>query len=225
MKLSLTDNEKNTINYIKTIINKDFYIVGGFVRDKILNKISYDIDITLDISLDELIKLFNSSTIYKKTFTSYFKYNGYCITIAALRIDGPYLDYRHPEFVKRTDKISEDYKRRDFTINCLYMDMDNNVLDPSGLSLLDINNRIIRMIGDPYIRLKEDPLRIVRAIRFKYELSFNYDKSLLEAMKDDSIFLNKLKKEKVIDEVNKCDTSIKENVIKELNDVFKFSIE
>ena len=103
------------------------------------------------------------------------KYKGIKFDITTLRKEDGYSDFRHPNKIKFTNSLKEDVLRRDITINALYMDKDLNVIDyVNGKE--DINNKIIKMIGNPETRISEDPLRIIRILRFQLETNFKIEK-------------------------------------------------
>lgn len=217
MKISLPDNINEIyINIIK-LLKTDCFIVGGFIRDVLLKIESNDIDIATNADKQRLQKTFKDAYFFSKTGTVSFKVNNSHVTIAPFRIESDYIDYRHPNVVKFVDSLYDDYKRRDFTINSLYMDKDYNIIDPSNCGLNDIEKKQIVMIGDPLKRLKEDPLRIIRAYRFKYDLSFEISKSLKEAIEVDKIYLRKIQSNKIHEEILKIKQEYRQIVIDELS--------
>ena len=113
--------------------------------------------------------------------------------------------------------IFEDYHRRDFTINALYCDSSLEVIDPSLQGLRDLEDKKIRFLGDPYSRIKEDPLRILRAYRFSYELSFSFDKETKKALEENLFLLSYLKKQKIKEEIAKCDVKYQNELEKILS--------
>lgn len=183
--------------------NIDAYLVGGSSREYLLNKEFIDIDIcskgTPDINL---LALSNYELISKEgKFYGVLKYiiEDYEIEITTLRKEGPYIKKRRPSYVEFIDNLEIDSLRRDFTINAIYIDYLGNIYDyHNGLN--DLNNKVIRMIGDPWLRIEEDALRILRAIRLSEKLNFSIEDNLKNIIKEkhESIYsLNKntLKKE------------------------------
>lgn len=160
------------------ILNKngfESYIVGGYVRDNILNKKTVDVDFTTSATLTDLKKLFD---VTSENYGSVkIKYKNKAYEITTFRKEFFYINYRYPKKIKFTKNVKSDLKRRDFTINALLMNKDKKIIDYVG-GISDIENRCIRMIGNPKKRLKQDSLRILRAIRFATILNFKLDKKL-----------------------------------------------
>ena len=124
--------------------------------------------------------------------------------ITTLREESGYLDSRHPSKVIFVDDPKDDYQRRDFTVNAMYMDKDLKIYDFCG-GQQDLKNRILRMVGNPDQRLKEDPLRILRAIRFHLMYNLKIEDSLMEAMRDRFYLLKNLNDAKIESEMSKID--------------------
>jgi len=154
------------------------YIVGGAVRDYVLKRDCDDIDITTNVPMSKIEKLFDTYNVGKnKEFgIVVVNYKGNDYEIANFRKDGKYSDGRRPDEIELTFSFEEDVMRRDFTINGLALDEDNNVIDHVN-GLEDIENEIIRCIGDPYRRFEEDYLRMLRAVRFASILNFAIDQT------------------------------------------------
>ncbi len=182
----------------------ELYLVGGSVRDYLLFHELNDLDIVSDATPDEVKQFFSGEASY--VFSSYgaiiIHYEGYRFDFTTLREEALYSDSRHPQQVNFVKDLSVDVKRRDFTINALYMDSSLNVIDYVG-GMRDMNNKIIRMIGDPLKRITEDPLRILRAIRFSLLLNFEIEENLKEVIKENTSLLNNLKPQKVVEELKK----------------------
>ncbi len=206
---------------VKKIQNKLYpnrvYLVGGFVRDTLLKRPSFDLDFTTDKEPDQVHSLFPQSLYFAKYGTTSFKIEDRNITIATLRKEGDYQDFRHPKKVEFVKSVQEDYLRRDFTINALYVDEDGQILDPSSYGLVDIKEKRLRLIGDALTRFKEDPLRILRATRFKYELDFSFDAELLNALNTTIDLISFLNVNKIKEEVSKCPLSMQKKMIEELH--------
>lgn len=179
------------------------YLVGGAVRDFLLDKPILDIDVTSDATPKD-IEGFLPNADY--TFSSFgsvkIKYEGATFELTTLREECSYIDSRHPNKINFVKDINIDYKRRDFTINAIYMDEDLNVIDPAN-GEKDLQNRIIKMIGDPDVRLNEDPLRILRAIRFSLDYGFRIDKELKQSLIKNASLLEKLNPQKIREEISK----------------------
>lgn len=187
------------------------YFVGGTVRDYLLNKELKDLDVVTDATPSEM-KVFLEDANYRfEAFGSVIlKFEGLKFDVTTLRKEEDYEDNRHPGKVIFCKSLEEDVVRRDFTINGLYMNHKMEIIDFVG-GQIDLNNKVIRMIGDPEKRFKEDPLRIIRAVRFMVELNFSLDEKLLVAIKNNRELIDKLNKDKVEMEISK--SSKKEEMI------------
>ncbi len=180
------------------------YLVGGFVRDIIMGRPSSDIDIATKAIPDEIKKVFKDfktidvgksfGTI--KLITSCGEYE-----ITTFRKDLSYKDKRRPEAVAFSEKIEEDLKRRDFTINAMAL-RNNTLIDPFN-GQRDIKMKVIRAVGDPYERIEEDYLRALRAVRFAANLSFEIDDKLQEAIRENTKNLDYISVERQAEELNK----------------------
>ena len=195
------------------------YLVGGTVRDLLLGLTLTDMDCVTDATPEEM-KTFlpGADFTFAKMGSIRCKDEGVKFDITTLRKESGYKDSRHPSEVIFVKDLKEDVKRRDFTINAMYMD-EHMVLVDYVNGEKDLNKKIIRMVGDPEKRLKEDPLRIIRAIRFALQLNFEIDKKLEKAMLKNIELLKLLKKEKIIQDLNKL-TKFDANRKKELFDKF-----
>lgn len=177
--------------------------VGGSVRDEILNIEAYDFDFATDATPEEIIKFLpNTNTIFAKYGCIKYKGEFGKAEITTFRAEGDYKDFRHPSSIKFVKTIDEDYKRRDFTINAIYKDYEGNYYDPSN-GISDLKKGVIRFIGDPETRIKEDPLRIIRAKRFAAKLGFEIEENSLKAMEKLGYLLEKLNPDKIRDEERK----------------------
>ena len=180
------------------------YMVGGSVRDYLLGLALTDMDLVTDATPNEM-ESFLPEADY--TFAKYgsikLKYKGVKFDITTLREESNYLDSRHPGEIKFTKDLSVDVKRRDLTINALYLSKDLEVIDYVN-GQKDLENKVIKMVGDPLTRIKEDPLRIIRIYRFHLDLGFSIDPALEEVIKNNRDLLNKLRKEKFLEEIHKC---------------------
>lgn len=158
------------------------WIVGGCVRDAILGKEPKDWDITTSALPEQVKSLFSNTVdtgIQHGTVMVIRKGQGYEVT--TYRIDGEYKDGRHPEQVTFTRSLSEDLKRRDFTINAFAYNPEEGVVDLfHGID--DLENGLIRCVGSPDERFGEDALRIMRAVRFSAQLSFRIEAETCAAM-------------------------------------------
>ena len=156
------------------------YIVGGCVRDLLLMDEPKDFDVTTSATPHEIKKLFSRTVdIGIKHGTVGVIVKGGKIEVTTYRIDGKYLDGRRPESVSFTKSIKEDLSRRDFTINAIAYNPRSGFCDPFD-GQLDIQNRLIRCVGDAGERFGEDALRMVRAVRFAATLGFKVDEKILD---------------------------------------------
>ncbi len=162
------------------------YAVGGCVRDMIIGRTVTDIDITTSAKPDETERVLSENGI--KYFETGLKHgtvtavlNGESFEITTFRTDGSYLDNRHPSEVTFVTDLSEDLSRRDFTINALAFNEDEGVVD-LFCGREDIENELIRAVGNPELRFKEDGLRIMRALRFSAVLGFEIEKHTKKAI-------------------------------------------
>lgn len=173
----------NDVKYILTILNNngfEAYIVGGYVRDYLLKIKSDDYDICTSAKEENLKKIFN---IIECNYGSCkINYNDKIYEITTFRKDINYLNNRKPEKIEYVDTLYEDLQRRDFTINTVCMDKEGKTIDLLD-GRKDIDNKIIKVVGDTDLKIKEDVLRILRAVRFATTLNFNLDDDLYIAIK------------------------------------------
>ena len=192
--------EKEVLEILNRLENNNFkaYIVGGYVRDYILNRKTNDYDIATNARPDDIIKLFSDKKIILNEKFGNVVLNN--IEITAFRKD----EYNNSRFPKITyvDTINEDVKRRDFTINALYMNKDYEIIDTIN-AMEDLTNKIIKTVKDPNISFNEDPLRIIRAIRFAHMLNFEIEKETLIALQKYAYKLKEISKERINKEIQK----------------------
>ena len=186
--------------------NYEAYIVGGCVRDQLLGKTPYDYDVTTNALPNEIKEVFSDCTIIdnngEKHGTITVRYNHENIEITTFRYDGNYLDHRHPDEVRFTTNLRDDLERRDFTINAMASDINGKISDYFD-GVADLNNRIIRAVGDPHKRFTEDALRILRALRFSAVLDFKIEDETLKAMYDLKDTVTYVSKERIKVELDK----------------------
>ena len=177
------------------------FFVGGFVRDHILGVTSNDIDITtnaLPNQIDNIFKVVNTGIKYNCVTIIY---EGYSFETTTYRIEGAYLDNRHPQYIVGKT-LSDDLKRRDFTINAMAMDKDLNVIDLFG-GLDDLKNKVIRTVYEPQKRFTEDALRMLRAAYFAAKLGFKIETNTLTGMRKCSYLVQNLSNDRVSWELEK----------------------
>ena len=168
------------------------YIVGGYVRDMLLDKESFDIDICTSATPREIMDIFDieKASDYKYGCVK-IVYKGVKFDVATFRKDIKYEDNRKPIKIKYIGDLKKDLLRRDFTINTFCIDKDGNILDVLNVRD-DLDNRLIRTIGNPRYKIKEDALRILRAVRFATILDFEIDKKTKEYIIKYGYLLKKL---------------------------------
>lgn len=160
------------------------FVVGGCVRDCALGLPPHDWDITTSALPLDIKRLFYRTVdtgIKHGTVTVMSGNHGYEVT--TYRIDGTYADGRHPDRVEFTDRLSEDLKRRDFTINAMAYSDSRGLVDLFG-GREDLARKVVRCVGIPYERFGEDALRMMRAIRFCAQLGFSIDEDTYRAITD-----------------------------------------
>ena len=194
------------------------FFVGGSVRDYLLYKEFFDVDLVTDATPNDMKEFLEDAdfTFDKFGFVKvHFEGNSFDIT--TLRVEDEYEDCRHPKAIRFTNKMEEDVLRRDFSINGLYMDTDLKIYDyVNGVN--DLKNKVVKMIGNPIKRLKEDPLRIIRAIRFSLTYNFNIDSELTSAIIECAPLLENLNKEKIKQDIHKIKNATKEEIFNKFKD-------
>lgn len=185
------------------------YLVGGCVRDLILERAPKDWDVATNASPEEIQKIFPES-VYENTFgTVGVKTDSEdpklkIIEITTFRTEGRYTDFRHPDEVRFAESVEEDLARRDFTMNAVAMDASAMwaIVDPFD-GAQDIDLGIIRTVGDPAARFTEDALRLMRAVRFSAELGFEINSETSRAIEGKASLLEAIAKERIRDEFSK----------------------
>jgi len=186
------------------------YAVGGCVRDFILSQEPYDWDITTNAKPEEIQKIFLSS-VYENEFgtvainTESENPKTKIIEITTYRVEEKYTDKRHPDVVKFTKKLEDDLARRDFTVNAMALKIgtsDVHIIDPFG-GQKDIENKIVRAVGDTDERFNEDALRLMRAVRFAVQLNFDIEPETAKAIMANAGDIVAISKERVRDELVK----------------------
>ena len=180
----------NIPNYCKKIISTlkqngfEGYLVGGCVRDSIMDITPNDYDITTSATPDEMLRIFSSFRVIEtglKHGTITVVIEGNNVEITTYRIDGEYDDNRHPKEVSFTRNLSEDLKRRDFTVNALAFNEEQGLVDLFG-GKDDLDNKLIRCVGNPDKRFNEDGLRVLRALRFASVLGFEIEENTAKSI-------------------------------------------
>lgn len=198
-------DEQNAVRIIETLRRGGHtaYLVGGYVRDKTRGEPPGDFDIATNAEPDRVRELFPNTIPVGASFGVVLVImDGVPYEVATFRSDVGYSDGRHPDAVKFSGP-QEDARRRDFTINGMFYDpINDEVIDYVG-GRGDIENRVIRAIGDPEARFGEDKLRMLRAVRFAAKLDFEIDPETVEAIKKHSGEIVGVSHERIRDELGK----------------------
>lgn len=183
------------------------YVVGGCVRDYFLGNRTSDTDITTSAKPYEVEKILADKNI--KVVETGLKHGTVTavidktpLEITTFRADGEYRDSRHPQSVEFVTDIEQDLKRRDFTVNAMAYNDERGLVDLFG-GREDIENRIIRTVGEPDARFKEDALRIMRALRFSSVLGFEIEEKTKKSIFDNMYLLENISAERIFSELSK----------------------
>jgi poly(A) polymerase len=219
------------LDVIRTLRNRGYqaYLVGGCVRDLLLGREPADYDVSTDATPDEVMRIFPRTLTVGAQFGVVLvplkslgieaceseadaASHPHCIEVATFRSDGAYSDGRHPDSVRYTDDPREDVQRRDFTINGLMLDpaeggengrgWASQVLDFVG-GRADLQNKVIRTIGDPERRFTEDKLRMLRAVRFAARFEYAIDAATMQSIQRLAPRIAQVSRERVRDELTK----------------------
>jgi len=196
------------------------YLVGGCVRDLLMSQIlngnkagkePKDWDITTNAKPEQIVGLFEK-TVYENIFgtvgvivpceTGEQGVSHVTIEVTPYRIETKYSDFRHPDEVKFSDKLEDDLKRRDFTVNALALDSKGHLIDLFD-GLKDIKSKTLRTVGSPDDRFFEDALRMLRAVRFSCQLNFSVAHETMESILKNSDLIKKISVERIRDEFTK----------------------
>lgn len=187
------------------------YLVGGCVRDHVMNRVPNDYDITTNATPEQIIELF-PRTFYENTYgtvgvvtadeseTDQEKVKKSIVEVTPYRLESSYSDNRHPDTVSWASKLEDDLARRDFTCNAMAYDiLNDSLIDPyNGMN--DIKDKQLRAVGIVDVRFNEDALRLIRAIRFSAQLSFTIEKVTRESIIKNAHLLKNISIERVRDE-------------------------
>jgi len=182
------------------------YWAGGCVRDMLLGIKPKDFDIVTSAKPDEIEQLLEKTIPIGKEFGVILAIkNGHHFEIATFRSDSGYSDGRRPDAIEFTH-AEEDAQRRDFTINAIFYDpIEDKIMDYVG-GQTDMRDKLLRFIGNAEERIKEDHLRILRAVRFKNNFDMQYHPDTYQAIKKQVKLVNKISKDRIRDELNKMIT-------------------
>ena len=181
------------------------FAVGGCVRDSLLGLTPHDYDLCTNALPAETAALFPGYTLVRsgeKHGTIGVVVEGEVIEITTFRTEGGYQDSRHPDWVRFVSSIEEDLSRRDFTVNAMAYNPVCGYVDPFG-GKDDLQNKILRTVGDPQARFSEDALRILRGVRFGVRFRLTAESATLQAMRALAPLMDKLARERVFDELCK----------------------
>lgn len=183
------------------------WCVGGFVRDSLMGRQVHDVDLASNASWQQLEELCEAASIPVRRIgvkhgTLTVLLEGEALEVTTYRIDGAYSDGRHPDSVSIARSIEEDLRRRDFTINAMAYHPQRGLLDPFG-GRTDIQQGIIRAVGEPRKRFSEDALRILRACRFSAQLGFALESETFQAALSQKSLLGGVATERVRDEMER----------------------
>jgi tRNA nucleotidyltransferase (CCA-adding enzyme) len=202
---------KEILEHIQIIKNAGYeiYLVGGSVRNILLDKEIKDWDFTTNATPEQIVQLFPDS-FYDNTFGTVgvpleIEKKKAVLEITTFRTESAYKNNRHPESVTWGNSVEEDLSRRDFTINAIAARVDVQeltLIDPYN-GQEDIKKNTIRCVGEPNQRFQEDALRLMRAIRFGAQLAFLIEKDTWQAVIDNAALLENISKERIRDELLK----------------------
>ncbi len=179
------------------------WIVGGAIRDHFNGKKPDDFDVATNALPEEVEEIFTRTIpTGKEHGTITVLVSDKVIEVTTLRVEAEYTDHRHPDEVEFTDSIQKDLERRDFTINAMAFNDLEGLIDPFG-GLEDLKNKVIRCVGNSFDRFSEDPLRMLRAIRFAISLDFDIASNTYKAIKELSNDLKYITNERIGQEMVK----------------------
>lgn len=198
-------HEEKALNVVRRLqeAGHTAYFAGGAVRDRLLGQTPEDVDVATSASPEEVLGLFDRCEQVGRSFgVVLVKSDTKAIEVASFRLDGPYTDGRRPEWV-RPATAEEDAGRRDFSVNGMFYDpIADKLIDHVG-GLKDLEAGLIRAIGDPAQRFREDYLRMFRAVRFSLRLNFNIEDETWKQLKLLSGKVEGLAAERVLDELTR----------------------
>ena len=181
------------------------YVVGGCVRDHCLGLIPQDYDMCTSATPEQTEEIFRDHRLVlagKKHGTIGVVTEEGVVEITTFRMEGDYRDNRHPDWVAFVPEVEKDLARRDFTVNAMAYSPTRGYADPFG-GREDLKNKLLRAVGEPRQRFREDSLRILRGIRFAVRYSLDVEKNTLEAMGTEAHLMDNLARERVFEELSK----------------------
>lgn len=202
--MNLPNYAANCIQVLETA-GFQAYCVGGCVRDFLLGLQSQDIDICTNALPEQTQALFEGLPMKLEGFkhgTVTPIVDGQSVEITTYRAEGPYTDHRHPEWVRFVPDVTQDLARRDFTVNAIAWSPSLGWADPFG-GREDLQKKILRCVGDPKIRFREDALRILRGMRFAVRFGLTVEGPTWQAMLEAAPLIDNLSRERVFEELSK----------------------
>ena len=204
---------ESVLSCIQTLNGAGFeaYAVGGCVRDALLGLTPHDYDLCTNATPEEICRLFSGYTLVRageKHGTIGVVIDHAVYEITTFRTEGGYRDSRHPDWVRFVSDVTEDLARRDFTVNAMAYAPATGLVDPWG-GQADLENRVLRAVGDPATRFTEDALRILRGVRFAVRFDLTPEPATLQAMEALAQTMDKLARERVFEELCKLLTVVK----------------
>ncbi len=223
MTVKLTEKAKLIIDLLRNA-GFEAFAVGGAVRDSLMGRVADDFDITTSAKPEDTKKVFSAFPVIEtgiKHGTVTVLVDSSPFEVTTYRSENGYSDSRHPDSVSFVNNVTEDLARRDFTMNAIAYSPYDGIVDPF-CGYRDIQNKIIRTVGDPYKRFSEDALRILRALRFSSVLGFEIEDNTANAIFELVEKLRLVSAERIYTEMKKlvCGTNA-QFVINEYIQVFK----
>ncbi len=214
--IQLSETQKFVLKRL-TDCGYEAFLVGGCVRDKLMGIESKDTDVTTNALPEQTMRVFSDMPVFLtgiKHGTITVIINKEPVEITTYRCDGAYSDNRHPDKVTFSLNIKEDLSRRDFTMNAIAYSLNDGLLDIFG-GVSDIKNKVIRCVGNPQERFKEDALRIMRAIRFLSVLGFDIEDNTKAQLISNKDLLKHISAERLSSELSYavCGKNIKNMII------------
>ncbi|HNY04256.1 MAG TPA: HD domain-containing protein [Candidatus Woesebacteria bacterium] len=184
--------------------NGKIYVVGGAVRDWILKKEVNDWDFATNLTPEEMKKIFPKNSFCENQFGTFSVVVGKdeIFEITTYRSEAGYSDKRHPDKISWGKTLKEDLERRDFTINAIALDIEGQITDLHG-GIEDLNNRLIKTVGNPDDRFSEDALRMMRAIRIAAQIGFLIEEKTFESIQKNAHLIKEIAGERIRDELFK----------------------
>lgn len=174
------------------------WCVGGCVRDQLLGRVPDDWDVTTSALPEETLCLFPGRALPTglRHGTVTVRTEAMSVEVTTYRCDGAYTDGRHPDSVTFTRSLTEDLRRRDFTVNAMALDLRGRLEDPFG-GRADLEAGIVRCVGEPDVRFREDALRVLRGVRFAAVLGFSVESATAESLRRNRGMLENIAAERI----------------------------